>query len=82
MEYIEKNPMGIVYLMPNIKELGVSSLDFELECWKEAVEVTAGCRFGSLGEGYFRINFGNLGERAKEFIKRIRLICDRLRTKS
>jgi len=55
-----QKPEGAFYVFPSIKQLGLSSSQFESRVLSEAgVAVLSGTSFGAFGEGYVRFSYAN-----------------------
>ena len=64
--------MGAFYLMPSIKNTGLTSKQMETFLLENlGIATIAGTSFGSLGEGYLRISYANSLENIERAIKRI-----------
>ena len=67
-----KSNMGAFYLMPSIKNTGLTSKQMETFLLEDlGIATIAGTSFGSLGEGYLRISYANSLENIERAIKRI-----------
>ncbi|MBD3213946.1 MAG: aminotransferase class I/II-fold pyridoxal phosphate-dependent enzyme [Candidatus Lokiarchaeota archaeon] len=65
-------PKGAFYAFANIKQLGISSLDFSMRLLEEGhVATTPGISFGENGEGYIRISYPTSMEKIKIGLNRI-----------
>jgi aminotransferase len=66
-------PKGAFYVFPNIKSLGITSLEF---CSKlleeEGVSTTPGSVFGESGEGYVRMSYATSLEIIGGAVKKIK----------
>ncbi len=76
IEEIEKissvKPPATFYIFPNIKETGMSSLEFSNRLLEEKhVALLAGTDFGEYGEGFIRISFATSIENLRKGLKRI-----------
>ncbi len=66
-------PEGAFYAFPNIRKLGVPSVEFCETLLREAgVAAVSGSGFGPYGEGHVRFSFATSMENIKEGIKRIK----------
>jgi aspartate/methionine/tyrosine aminotransferase len=64
---------GAFYAFPNIRDTGMSSLDFADFILREAhVAVVPGTAFGDAGEGHIRLSFATSDEALEKAVERIR----------
>ena len=74
-------PQGAFYMVPNIREFGLSSGEFALKLLKEEkVAVVPGDSFGECGEGFVRISYAASLQNLKEAVNRIFRFLSRYRT--
>ncbi len=74
-------PQGAFYMFPNIREFGLSSVEFALKLLKEEkVAVVPGDSFGECGEGFVRISYAASLQNLKEAVNRIFRFLSRYRT--
>ena len=72
-------PKGAFYVFPNIKRLGMSSLDCAYYLLEHAkVSTVPGSGFGEYGEGYLRISYATSPEKLEEAMNRIESAVKRL----
>ncbi len=72
-------PRGAFYLFPNIRRLGLSSIDLAMYTLKKARVVTVpGTAFGDYGEGYLRLSYATSKEKIGEAISRIREATEKM----
>ncbi len=65
-------PEGAFYAFPSIKNLGMTSGEFEERALSEAgVALLSGAAFGEYGEGYIRLSYANSQENIKKAIDRL-----------
>ncbi len=65
-------PEGAFYAFPSIKNLGISSEDFEERALSEAgVALLSGSAFGEFGEGYVRLSYANSQENLRKALDRL-----------
>ena len=65
-------PEGAFYAFPSIKNLGLTSSEFEDRSLREAgVALLAGNAFGAFGEGYVRLSYANSQENIQKAIERL-----------
>ena len=65
-------PEGAFYAIPSIKNLGLTSSEFEDRSLREAgVALLAGNAFGEFGEGYVRLSYANSQENIQKAIERL-----------
>ena len=65
-------PEGAFYAFPSIKNLGISSHDFEERALNEAgVALLSGSAFGEFGEGYVRLSYANSQENLLKALERL-----------
>ena len=65
-------PEGAFYAFPSIKNLGLTSSEFEDRSLREAgVALLAGNAFGEFGEGYVRLSYANSQENIQRAIERL-----------
>ena len=65
-------PEGAFYAFPSIKNLGLTSSEFEDRSLREAgVALLAGNAFGEFGEGYVRLSYANSQENIQKAIERL-----------
>ena len=65
-------PEGAFYAFPSIKNLGLTSSEFEDRALREAgVALLAGNAFGEFGEGYVRLSYANSQENIQKAIERL-----------
>ena len=65
-------PEGAFYAFPSIKNLGISSGDFEERALGEAgVALLSGSAFGEFGEGYIRLSYANSQENIQKAVERL-----------
>lgn len=65
-------PKGAFYVFPNIKDLGMKSMEFcEYLLENAKVATTPGSAFGPAGEGHIRISYASSIERIKEALGRL-----------
>ena len=65
-------PEGAFYAFPSIKNLGLSSSEFEDRSLREAgVALLAGNAFGEFGEGYVRLSYANSQDNIQRAIERL-----------
>ncbi|MCH7620787.1 MAG: pyridoxal phosphate-dependent aminotransferase [Chloroflexi bacterium] len=65
-------PEGAFYAFPSIKNLGISSDDFEERALNEAgVALLSGSAFGEFGEGYVRLSYANSQENLLKALERL-----------
>ena len=65
-------PEGAFYAFPSIKDLGISSDDFEERALSEAgVALLSGSAFGEFGEGYVRLSYANSQENLRKALERL-----------
>ncbi len=65
-------PEGAFYAFPSIKNLGISSDDFEERALNEAgVALLSGSAFGEFGEGYVRLSYANSQENLRKALDRL-----------
>ena len=73
-------PFGAFYILPNIKEFGMSSEAFATRFLEEEkVAVVPGSAFGECGEGFLRVSYAYSLEDLKEAIGRLGDFVGRLR---
>ena len=73
-------PRGAFYAFPNIKRLGMSSVDFAMYLVNEFhVAVTPGSMFGPDGEGHLRISYATAYEKCEEALARIERAVEKLK---
>lgn len=66
-------PKGAFYVFPDIKSLGVTSLEFCSRLLEEeGVSITPGSVFGESGEGYVRMSYATSLETIGEAVKKIK----------
>jgi len=66
------SPKGAFYAFPNIRELGLSSMETaQLILRKARVAIVPGVAFGPQGEGHVRFSFANSAENIREALGRI-----------
>ena len=74
-----QNPLGAFYVFPNVRKLGLKSLELADQLLQEAgVALLSGTAFGDYGEGYLRISYATSQQNLEEGIKRIAATVDRL----
>jgi aspartate/methionine/tyrosine aminotransferase len=67
-----KMPDGAFYVFPNIKRLGMSSMDCALHILEKArVSTVPGIGFGPIGDAYLRISYSTSMENLEEAMNRI-----------
>jgi len=72
-------PSGAFYVFPNIKNTGMTSIEFANYILDDAnVAVLPGTNFGEHGEGYVRLCYATTKEKINEAIKRIDLSMRKL----
>ena len=72
-------PSGAFYVFPNIKNTGMTSIEFANYILDDAnVAVLPGTNFGEYGEGYVRLCYATTKEKINEAIKRIDLSMRKL----
>ena len=72
-------PEGAFYVFPSIKEIGLSSMEFESKALEEAgVAVLSGAAFGDHGEGYVRLSYANSVENLQKAIYRLNILVKSL----
>ena len=65
-------PEGAFYAFPSIKNLGISSSEFEERALYEAgVALLSGSAFGEFGEGYVRLSYANSQENLRKALERL-----------
>ena len=65
-------PEGAFYVFPSIKNLGLTSSEFEDRALREAgVALLSGNAFGEFGEGYVRLAYANSQDNIKRAIERL-----------
>ena len=65
-------PEGAFYAFPSIKNLGISSGDFEERALYEAgVALLSGSAFGEFGEGYVRLSYANSQGNLRKALERL-----------
>ena len=65
-------PEGAFYAFPSIKNLGLTSSEFEDRSLREAgVALLAGNAFGEFGEGYVRLSYANSQDNIQRAIERL-----------
>lgn len=65
-------PEGAFYAFPSIKEIGISSREFEERAMNEAgVALLSGAAFGRFGEGYVRLSYANSQENLQKALERL-----------
>ncbi len=75
-----RTPKGAFYIFVNIKELGVSSMEFAEYLLNQAgVALVPGTAFGESGEGYVRLSYANSYENLIEACDKIKIAVDKLR---
>ncbi len=74
-------PKGAFYVFPNIKSLGISSLEFCSRLLEEGVSTTPGSVFGESGEGYVRMSYATSLETIGEAVKKIKAFVDKCSVK-
>jgi len=70
-------PRGAFYVFPDIKSLGISSLEFCSGLLEEGVSTTPGSVFGESGEGYVRMSYATNLEVIGEAVKKIKAYVDK-----
>ena len=74
-----ENPLGAFYVFPNVRKLGLKSLELADQLLKGAgIALLSGTAFGDYGEGYLRISYATSLEKLEEGIERIAAAVDRL----
>lgn len=72
-------PKGAFYVFPNIKEYGMSSMDFSEMILKRAgVAVVPGTEFGKMGEGFIRLSYATKLSKIKQAMDRIEKMVNKL----
>jgi aminotransferase len=75
-----RTPKGAFYIFVNIKELGMSSMEFAEYLLDEAgIAMVPGTAFGESGEGYVRLSYANSYENLVEACDKIKTAVDKLR---
>ena len=65
-------PEGAFYAFPSIREIGLSSSEFEERALNEAgVALLSGSAFGVYGEGYVRLSYANSQENISKALERL-----------
>jgi aspartate aminotransferase len=65
-------PEGAFYVFPSIKEIGLSSSQFEERALSQAgVALLSGSAFGEYGEGYVRLSYANSQENIQKALERL-----------
>jgi aspartate/methionine/tyrosine aminotransferase len=73
-------PKGAFYAFPNIRKLGMNSLDCCMHILEKGkVSTVPGSSFGQQGEGYLRISYATSMANLKEGFDRLETIVDELR---
>jgi len=73
-------PGGAFYAFPNIKRLGVDSLEFcEILLREASVAAVPGSGFGPYGEGHVRFSYATSMENIKEAIERVKKVAEDIR---
>jgi aspartate aminotransferase len=73
-------PGGAFYAFPNIKRLGVDSLEFcEILLREAGVAAVPGSGFGPYGEGHVRFSYATSMENIKEAIERVKKVAEDIR---
>ncbi len=73
-------PGGAFYAFPNIKRLGVNSLEFcEILLREAGVAAVPGSGFGPYGEGHVRFSYATSMENIKEAIERVKKVAEDIR---
>lgn len=68
-----QSPRGAFYAFANIKETGMSSLEFQKKALEDyGVACIAGTSFGGYGEGYVRLSCANSDEAITEAVHRLK----------
>ncbi len=74
-----QKPQGAFYVFPNIKSLGISSVDLANYLLDEAgVALLPGSSFGLGGEGYLRLSYANSVENIQRALAQIEFALNRL----
>ncbi len=74
-------PQAAFYLFPDIREFGMSSVEFaDLLLDKYGVATVGGAEFGASGEGHLRISYATSYEDCQEGVQRIRQCVEDLRS--
>jgi len=73
-------PGGAFYAFPNMKRLGVDSLEFcEILLREAGVTAVPGSGFGPYGEGHVRFSYATSMENIKEAIERVKKVAGNIR---
>lgn len=73
-------PGGAFYAFPNIKRLGVDSLEFcEILLREAGVAAVPGSGFGPYGEGHIRFSYATSMENIEEAIERVKKVAEGIR---
>jgi aspartate aminotransferase len=74
-----RRPGGAFYVFPNIRELGLESIDFQKRLLEDyGVAALAGTAFGRHGAGYLRFSYANSQENLREGVARLRRFVEDL----
>jgi len=74
-----QKPQGAFYVFPNIKSLGISSVDLANYLLDEAgVALLPGSSFGAGGEGYLRLSYANSVENIQRALEQMENALNRL----
>jgi aspartate/methionine/tyrosine aminotransferase len=73
-------PKGAFYVFPNIRKLGMNSLDCCMHILEKGkVSTVPGSSFGQQGEGYLRISYATSIENLREGFRRLETVIDQPR---
>jgi len=74
-------PEGAFYVFPNIRRLGMSSLDFSMHLLEKGkVSTVPGSEFGKHGEGYLRISYATSMANLREGLDRLEAVVNELKS--
>ncbi len=72
-------PEGAFYIFLNIKETGMTSMEFEDYALENGVALVHGDEFGTNGEGYVRLSYASSMDNLVEAVKRIKAAVEKLK---